>query len=192
MHSKPNQHFTTILVVASIVCLFLMGLSQAQNQDRSKVGPEQKKMEVFVGEWRYEGALSTTPLGPAGTYSGTVTNQMILDGLVLEMRGEDKGNFGGKEVVFKEVLLQWYDASKSAYILHLYDNEGIVGERTVTVNGNTWKATGTSTAKSGKAHQLRTSITFSPDNRTATFRGELSADKGQTWMPYWDEVWKKK
>jgi len=101
MHTKGNQphSFRPVLVVASFVLLLFAGFVQAQTPERPKPGPEQKKLvEVFGGEWKYEGTTQETPLGPAGKFAGKQTSRPILGGLYLETKWQDKGTYGGKEI----------------------------------------------------------------------------------------------
>jgi hypothetical protein len=164
------------------------GLLRAQIQDRPKAGPEQKKLEMFAGDWKYKGSVSDTPLGPGGKFAGTATNRMILDGLFLEIRGEDKGVYGGKEIVYKGLTIRRFDAVSSKYVSQTFDNDGMVSTEVWTLNGNTWKTTGTMTDSKGKTYQTRSSATFSTDGATLTFKAELLADDGKTWLPYWEDT----
>jgi len=193
MQTKTNQVSSVKSTVVAMSWLFLMsaGFVQAQIQDRPKAGPEQKQLEVWVGEWKYEGLLSETPLGPGGKFAGKSTSRMILDGLFLEGRGEDKGVYGGKELVYKGVNIQWYDPKTKTYLSQHFDNDGVVGGGVTTVAGNTWTTTGNQTDSKGKTYKTRSSATVSADGKTITEKAELSADDGKTWVPYWEDTLKK-
>src|SRR5690349_3497858 len=119
---KQKRSFERTVVVASFLFLLSAGLVQAQIQDRPKAGPEQKIMEVHVGTWQYEGTVSNTPLGPGGKFAGKQINRMILDGLFMESRNEDKGVYGGKEIVYKGVGIEWYDSTTKTYLSQSFDN----------------------------------------------------------------------
>jgi hypothetical protein len=105
--------------------------------------------------------------------------------------GEDKGVYGGKELAYKYINLQWWDATAKAYASASFDNDGIVGKSTTTVDGNTWTDTGTMIDSKGKTYKTRSSSTFSADGKTSVTKGELSADDGKTWMPYWESTAKR-
>ena len=193
MQTRANQKrsFKLIFVAVPFLLLLSAAFVQAQIQDRPKPGPEQKKLEVFVGEWNYEGSLSDTPLGPGGKFAGKQTARMILDGLFLESGGEDKGVYGGKEIVYKGVSIQWFDPITKTYLDHGYDNDGFAGKGVTTLTGNTWTSTGTQTDRKGKIYKSKSSTTFSSDGKTRTTKTELSADDGKTWMPWYELTMKK-
>jgi hypothetical protein len=172
----------------SAMILLAASLVQAQIQDRPKAGPELKKLEMFVGDWKYAGSVSDTPLGPGGKFAGTATNRMILDGLFLEIKGQDKGVYGGKEIVYKGLTIRRYDSTSKNYLSQTFDNDGMVATEVWALEGRTWKTTGTMTDSKGKTYQTRSSATFSADGATLTFKAELLADDGKTWLPYWEDT----
>lgn len=175
----------------SAFLLLTATLTQAQIADRPKAGPEQKKLEMRVGEWKYEGSLSDTPLGPGGKFAGKNSSRMVLDGLFLETQGEDKGVYGGKEMFYKSKGMQWYDPATKTYRTQFFDNDGIASAGTLTLTGNTWSYTGSMTDSKGTVYLTKDSTTYSADGSTATTRGEISADGGKTWAPYYQLVSKK-
>jgi hypothetical protein len=188
-HSKVAHKRT--MITLSLLFLVSAGLVQGQIQDRPKAGPEQKKLEAFAGEWSYEGAVSDTFLGPGGKFAGKMTRRMILDGLFLESRAEDKGVYGGKELVYKSVEMAWFDPIKKTYNTQSFDNDGIVSKGLLTVNGNTWTGTGTAVDSKGKTYTYRYSSTLSPDGKTYAVKNEISTDNGKTWKTYFEETGKK-
>jgi len=177
-------------ILAAFVSLFLLASSSAlaQIQDRPKPGPELKQLEVWVGEWKYEGTLRDTPLGPGGKFAGKMTTRLILDGLFLESRGQDKGIYGGKELVYKSLMIQWYDPVKRIYVDGGYDNDGTVGRGETTVNGSTWTKTGTVVDAKGKTNRFKAVSSVAADGKTITTKSELSVDDGKTWIPYWEST----
>ena len=116
---------------------------------------------------------------------------MILDGLFLESRAEDKGVYGGKEIVFKGITIQWFDPITKTYLSHSYDNDSFVNSSVTTVVGNTWSGTGAQTDSKGKSYKTKHSSTLSPDGKSIVEKDEISADDGKTWMPYWEDTMKK-
>jgi hypothetical protein len=188
---KAKRPFKFTFLAASCLLLLSAGFVQAQVADRPKVGPEQKKLEVFVGEWAYEGSVSETPLGPGGKFAGKVTFRMILDGLFLESKAEDKGVYGGKEIVFKGVTIQWFDPITKTYPSHSYDNDSFVNSSVTTARGNIWNGTGAQTDSKGKSYKTKHSSTLSSDGRSIIEKAEISVDEGKTWMPYWEDTMKR-
>jgi hypothetical protein len=193
MQHKANQRRSIKFTLITLSWLFVLsaGFVQAQIPDRPKSGPDDKKLEVWVGDWQYEGVINDTPSGPGGKYAGKLTCRMTLDDLFLETRAEDKGVYGGKEMVYQGINVQWYDSVTKTYIARGFDNDGIVSSRITTVNGNTWIGTGTGIDRKGKTGKSKSSLTFSSDGKTYTTKGELSTDDGKTWMPWWEETGKR-
>ena len=189
--TKTQHQFRLSFVAVSFLYVLIAGLGQAQVADRPKVGPEQKKLEVFVGDWTYEGSINDTPLGPGGKFAGKVSFRMILDGLYLEGRAEDKGIYGGKEILFKGMKIQWFDSTKQAYLSHTYDNDSFVDSSVTTVSGNTWTSTGAQTDRKGKSYKTKHSMTVSADGKSIIQKAEISDDDGKTWMLYWQDTLKK-
>jgi hypothetical protein len=158
----------------------------AQIQDRPRVSPELRQLEALVGEWTYEGVVSDTPLGPGGKFAGKQTTQMVLDGLFQESRSEDKGVYGGKEIVYKGVNMTWFDSSSKSFLSHGYDNDGFVTSGVMTISGSHWTTTGSQTDSKGKTYKNRFLTTLSADRKKRIIKAELSADDGKTWIKYWD------
>lgn len=166
-------------------------LAQAQIQDRPKAGPEQKKLEVWVGEWKYEGTLKDTPLGPGGKFAGRESIRWILDGLFLEAKGKDKGVYGGKEMTYEGVVIRWFDPAAKTYRDQSFDNDGVVGAGLGTFSGMVWTTTGTGTDSKGKKYMTRGSTTFSSDGKSRSSKSEISFDDGKTWILGWELTAKK-
>jgi hypothetical protein len=116
---------------------------------------------------------------------------MILDGLFQESMSEDKGVYGGKEIIYKGVNITWFDAASKSYSNHGYDNDGFASSGAMAVSGNTWTSTGSQTDSKGKTYKNKFTTTFSADGKTMVTKGELSADDGKTWMPYWESTARK-
>jgi hypothetical protein len=193
MQTKAIQIRSIKFIIAAISWLMVLSSSnlQGQTQERPTIGPEQKKLEIWVGDWSYEGTVKETPLGPSGKYAGKLNYRFILDGLFLENRGEDKGVYGGKEMTYKYVSMQWYNPATKTYLVQGYDNDSVVSSSVSTVNGSTWTRIGGGTTQSGKQTKVKGTLTFGPDGKSYTSKGELSLDDGKTWTPYWDEIGKK-
>ena len=164
------------------------GVARAQIQDRPKVGPELQKLEVFVGDWEYHGVVRDTPLGPGGTFSGVATNRWILDGQFLESRVQDKGVYGGKEIVYKGITIRRYDATTKKYITQTFDNDGMATTELWTQEEGVWKTTGKMTDSKGKTYQTRSSASIAANGKSMKFKAELLTEDGKTWIPYWEDA----
>ncbi len=184
MHTAENQGRSSRCNTAAflgLVVLIVLAL-QARAAEQPKPGPEHKKMEVWVGQWTYEGTAEASPLGPAGRFKGKETARMVLGGFFLETRDEDKNDTG---YVFQSVGLQGYDAVSKTYVNYGFENDGTVDAGSTTVSGNTWTLTGTRKDSKGTTYKTRSHNTISSDGRTSTFLTEYSADDGKTWLLAW-------
>ncbi|MBL9138499.1 MAG: DUF1579 family protein [Verrucomicrobiales bacterium] len=171
------------------LALTSMLLSSAYGQNTApKPSLEHKKMEVMVGTWSYEGSLESSPFWPAGNYKGKVIARMVLGGLFLESRWEDKSDSGN---LFQAIDMQTYDASTKTYIGHGFENDGKSSQYSRSVNGNTWTTSGTRTDRKGLLYKTRSVWTYAADGKSATGMGEYSADDGRTWLPLWKETHKR-
>jgi hypothetical protein len=78
-------------VIAVSVSVLVFSVFAWAQSSAPKPGPEQKKLEIWLGRWTYETEFKSTPLGPAGKVSGMATVRPILGGFFVEWRGEEKG-----------------------------------------------------------------------------------------------------
>ncbi len=190
--TKPKTtiiHIKT-LAIAATLALLTVGTARAQIADRPAPGPELKKLEIHVGDWKYEGTLQDTPLGPGGKFTGKSSTKWVLDGLFQESHAEDKGVYGGKPMTYKSVWYRGYDATSKTYIDHSFNNDGFTTVSTVTVNGDSWTTTSTGTDSKGKTFKTRETTTFAADGRSSTSKSEYLAENG-TWKPFYELTSKK-
>jgi hypothetical protein len=153
-----------------------------------KPGAEQKKLEVWAGDWKYTGTSYPTPLGKAGKFVGTQKVRMILNGFFLETRWEDKGDYEDeKGVVSQGVEIDSYDPVKKNYPVFGWENDGASSTGSMTVDGSTWKSSSTRTGSDGKTYQIRGVTTFTEDGKRATWKLELSPD-GVSWIPWLEGI----
>ena len=94
-------------------------------------------------------------------------------------------------MTYKSVGMQWFDPITKSYLSNFFDNYGNVGHGVTTKSGNTWTFMGTMIDSKGKSSKTKNTTTFSPDGQTFTVKGEISADDGKTWMPWWESIHKK-
>ena len=193
MQTRVNLNRSIKIAMVALSWLFVMsgGFVQAQMRERPKPGPELKKLRLWVGEWKYEGTLKDTPMGPGGKFVGKQTARMILDDLFLEITAEDKGTYGGKEITFKGVTIQWFDTAKQVYLDQSFDNDGFASSGVTTVDGNTWAGTETRIDRKGKVYKAKYLNMLSADGKTCISKTDLSEDDGKTWLPWWELTMKK-
>jgi len=169
----------TVIAVGLIALIFAVA-AQAQ-APVSKPGPEQKKLEVWVGNWIAEGETKAGPLGPSSKYTNKATWQMTIGGFVLEGRFVPKSESG--DVQGMQILA--YDATNKSYMFAMYFSDGGIEHGTVTPSGNTWSWKGIVIA-GGKQYQMRGTDVLSADLMSDTFTAEISTD-GKIWLPWVEE-----
>ena len=139
-------------IAVGLVCvLVLTAVAQAPGP---KPGPEQKRLEVFVGNWTSEGEAKPGPAGPGGKVTGIDRNQM-LGGFFIDRRWEQKGPMGD----LKGVHIFGYDPVKKTYFTVGFDSAGGFDSGTITVSGNTWPFSSTGVTGSEPMHS-RCPVTF--------------------------------
>lgn len=190
MRSSSSSRRTALPFLAGLTA-FLLGspgsiLAQQQTSELPKPGPEQKKLEVWVGEWNYEGSGPDTVMGPGGSFKGKSTSRMTMGGLFLESRWADKGTYGGKVIELSGLDLMWFDAPAKGFAARSFCNDGSVASGTATVDGSTWTTLGSRTAADGQLCLTRDVSTYSADGKTRTSRFEFSTDGGQTWTLWFE------
>jgi hypothetical protein len=164
--------------VGLVVLVF--GVSLWAQTTAPKPGPEQKKLEIWVGKWTYEGEYKATPFGPAGKYTGIETGRPVLGGFFVEWRAEEKGPSG---------TTQWfeidgYDALNKKFMWNSFDSDGSFQTAAYTIEGNTVDYSGTQ-FQGGKQYKFRGSCVFAADHMSWTQKQELSVD-GKTWMLWFE------
>jgi len=166
-------------IVTGMLVLLLAVASQAQGPT-PKPGPEQKKLEIWVGDWTYEGESKSTPLGPAGKFIGKSSVRPILGGFFIEYRGEENGPLG---------FLQWreidgYDPISKQFTWKGFDSFGGYDAAIYTIDNKTQSYSGTTTS-GDKQYKERGTVVFSPDFTSYVEKREISVD-GKTWMPWFE------
>jgi len=166
-----KKSFQLVLVVG-LAALLSAAILQAQTP-APKPGPEQQKLNIWVGDWTYEGENQATPLGPAGKYVGKQTVRPILGGFFVEWHGEDRFSS------WYEV--DGYDALNKRFFWTGFGNDGNVSSVAYTIEGTKVEYSGT-VILGEKQYKIRGTATFAADFMSFVDKRELSVD-GQTWMP---------
>jgi len=163
-------------LVFTSVCL--LGLMSARAQSPAPLpspGPDQKKLEVYLGKWQVEGEAKESPYGPAGKFSSRDTTEWLPGGFFFTHRAD--GRQGSVEVRQLEVV--GYDARNKVYTSRTFDNFGNAGSWKGTVQGNTWTWTGESIV-AGKPLQERCTVVFATNVASYNVKCDYSPD-GRTW-----------
>lgn len=170
-----NRH---VVAVCCFVATIILGASLAHSQTTApKPGPEQKRLEVFAGNWTYEGEIKAGPWGPAGKLTSKDRNELV-GGFYIERHFEEKGPAGER----KGIHTFGYDPVKKTYVQSGFSSDGGSWTGTVSVTGNNWTFMSTGQA-AGKPIQSRCAVAFAAGNASFTMNCEASSDSGKTWMP---------
>lgn len=153
-----------------------MALAAQSPSSVPKPGPEQKRLEVFLGRWNVDGEAQASPYGPAGKLTSIDTWAWMPGGFFMTHHWDSKQ--GGVEIKGMEVL--GYDGRSKVYTSRFFDNLGNSGPWKGTVQGNAWTWTG-DTEVAGKPLKERcTTIVAGADALTS--KCEYSTD-GAKWLP---------
>ena len=150
--------------------------AQAPDQP-AKPGPEQKRLEVFLGKWTNQGEAKASPYGPAGKITASETFEWLPGGFFMIHRAE--GRQGTIEVKWIEII--GYDAQKTIYTTHTFDNMGnsILWQGTWREKTLTWTA---DSYVAGKSLKERCPIYVDSPNKLVV-KCEFSTDGGAKWQP---------
>ena len=164
-----------IAIAVALIVLLSAVASRAQTP-APKPGPEHKKLDIWVGDWTYDGEDKATPLGPAGKHSGKISVRPILDGFFVEFRGEVKGPRG----THRWLEIDGYDPLNKKFFWHNFGSDGHADAVTYTIDANTVSYSGT-TVRGEKQYKMRGTGVFTPDLMSWIEKWEMSVD-GKTWM----------
>jgi len=160
----------------AVACFAGAAFAQQPNQP-PKPGPEHHKLQLWFGEWNYEGESQTTFLGPGEKFTGRMTGRSILNGFGLEAVFNEQWPSGE----IQTVEVDTYDPVTKSYPFISVSSDGSFSQGFFTVNGSvaTWEAT---SVMDDKQFKDRGTDAVAPDGMSITKHGEISVD-GKTWVP---------
>ena len=121
------------LSVAVILICGFTALSLAQAPpERLKPGPEEKRMEYFVGTWKTEGEIKPNEFVPAGKSVTTETFTLGTGGFYTVVDRPEGGQLPRTQGITA------YDSHAKVYKTFYANSAGLVGTGTATVDGSTW------------------------------------------------------
>lgn len=165
----------------------LISVAQAQTPATApKPDPELKKLQVLVGAWTYEGEYTPGPWGPGGKITAEYTAAWKLDGFVLEAFSTEKG----AKVTTRYLEIDEYNAKDKALNWTMWTSDGTRMSGTITVSGNTLTWEG-KFAAGGKDYEMKFPFAVSADRMSATVKGQISADGGKTFAPWFEGKYTK-
>jgi ketosteroid isomerase-like protein len=169
------------LVRLMVVACFVGAAFAQQPSQPPKPDPEQQKLQMWVGEWTYEGESPTSFLGPSEKFTGGMTTRFILNGFGLESVSNEQSPSGELQTVEVDT----YDPVTKSYPYITVSSDGSFSQGSFTVSGSvaTWE--GTSTVD-GKQYKDRGTDAVAPDGMSFARHGEISVD-GKTWVPWFTQ-----
>jgi hypothetical protein len=169
------MRITMILTLAAAAT----SLAQQPNQT-STADPALQKLNIYVGQWKYEGIYRPGPTGPGGNATGEVRSRMFFRGHFLEWRWKEKGPTGETEGL--EILQ--YDPVKKNFPSRAYEDTGGITSGAYVLGANKTTFSGQYSV-GGKQYRVRTTETFAPDMASFAQIVEISTD-GKSWLPFFD------
>ena len=174
-----------LISLAATICFAVIGPSlRAQ---ATKPGPENKKLEVFLGSWTFEWDTKASVFGPAGRITGVERYESMPGGFFVQMNREAKGPQGD----FRDHFVFGYDPVAKKHTLTIFGlADGTSGSYTGTANGNIWAWSGSGHTGSGKSYQERCTVTVAAGGASFALKCEATGD-GKTWSPSIDGKYTK-
>ena len=143
-------------------------------------GPEEDRLEVFVGSWTLEGTAFDSPFGPAAPITAKETWEWLPGGVFLVHRLH--GRLGDQEMACIEVT-HWDEPSRS-YKLHTFYNDGTRNEWRATEDGGAWTIRGEWTTAE-QTNRVRCLLRFHDHGRTASGTWAYAQGDGG-WRTFWE------
>jgi Protein of unknown function (DUF1579) len=116
-----------------ITVVLIAGLLVSPSIAAAQTSPDQKRLDVMVGQWRIDVDLKATPLSPATKASGTEDCQWFADRHVV-CRSEAKGPAG----TYSQMRTLSYVPARKQYVAYTVDSLGSALVAYGQVSGDTW------------------------------------------------------
>jgi hypothetical protein len=171
----------SILVVVVLVAFWSIVLAQ-QPAGPPQPGPEEKRLDYYVGKWHSEADMKPSAFGPGGKVTGHQSCEWFAGGFHVVCHGDFSVGAMGQE---KVLIIFSYNREEKGYVQYRIDNSGQTGTVKGTVQGDTWTWRGESKMKGKVVHWRGTYKEVPPD--TATMQFEMQGDDGQ-----WNAVMEEK
>jgi hypothetical protein len=140
----------------------------------AKAGPEQQRLQYFVGNWKSEGDMKSGPFGPGGKFSSLDEAHMLGDFYVVT-HSKGSGPMGAMD----ELSSIGYDAKQKAYTYDAFNSMGQHERATGHVSGKIW--TWTSDEEMGGKMVKGKFVLTEVSPTSYTYKFDTSTDKGKTW-----------
>lgn len=164
------------ILVASVGLAVAAAAAQTQEKkmEMPKPGPEQKKLDYFVGTWKTEGEIKENPMMPAGKMTSTDNCEWFSGGFNVVCHYAGYSSMGASH----GLGILGYSSEQKAYTYYGVDSMGFAAMSKGTVNGSTWTYTNEEKMGDKTVHGRYSINEVSPTSYT--YKYETSED-GQKW-----------
>lgn len=124
------KRFTTILGFA----ILALAVGASAQMQPPKPGPELKKLEYFVGNWKSHATLNMGPNAPKAEISASDTDEWMSGGFFVVNHSSFQGTIGTGE----EIEIMGYDTDAKVYTYDSFNSNGQHEQAKGTMDGDTW------------------------------------------------------
>jgi hypothetical protein len=154
---------------ALLAVFVFVAAAAAQAPPVAKPGPEQQKLQYFVGTWQTEGNMKPSSFGPGGKFAAADHFEWMEGGFFVVNHSKGSGAMGN----VTSMAVMGYDPLEKVYTYDEFSSNGEVDHSRGTIEGDTW--TWTSTTKMG-GQTMRGRFTMKIVSPTVyNFKFELAA-----------------
>lgn len=166
------------IAIVFIAWLALAAAAMAQ-METPKPGPDQKKLEIFVGAWTLEGEMKPGAMGPGGNLTENEKCVWMDGGFYLICHSDLHSSMGNGSAI----SFMGYSSDDKVYTYREFTSFGEFEDSRGTVDGNTWTWLGDEKGGGMTMKGRFTMKNVTPASYTFTF--EMSQD-GKTWTDVMD------
>jgi hypothetical protein len=164
-----------VLLTSGLLISVMAVQAQEKKMEAPKPGPEVKKLDYFVGNWKSEGEIKQNPFMPAGKMTSTSKCEWFPGGFHVVCHDDGKAPMGAMH----GLGILAYNPEEKVYTYAGIDNSGMSTAAKGNVEGSNWTYTSEDKMGGKTYHGRYSMVTSSPDSYT--FKYETSED-GSNWM----------
>ena len=169
----------TLITLIAAMCLVTLAFAEPNKTPQASNLSSQAmdKLQVWCGDWNYEGIIHATPVGLEAKFTGKMVGRSVFNGFAVECNYAEKGPAG--ESSYVEYC--WYD-SVAKNFAYVYLGNDYIEQGPFKFDGKicAWEAR---CVTGGKTFTMRGKETVGADQQTLSRTAEISMD-GKTWLPF--------
>ena len=121
--------------LAAVLPLLLFSVSSvAQSPHMPQPAPELKKLDYFVGAWKADAEMKSSPYGPGGKITSTDQVEWMQGNFFLLIHSHFNSSMGSGT----ELGVMGYDPANKVYTYNSFNSGGEREAATGTLEGDTW------------------------------------------------------